>query len=284
MTIVFTQSKTPSIISLSVACKAIHNDTIFWEVERKPVLDMIREIRPTIIFCEPSNYTDEFVYAINKYSINSVCVGNSTQSSILQEYKPLTCITTLLNDDLRKYLLPHQIELKPAANITSIYNGNYNKNYDTDILYYANTNNNYDNVIIERLLDTDYKFKIVGVKIPFINYVGLTGKELPNIIKSTKIGLDFNLMSLYDFAANGVLAISNVVNDIFPHSEYRDELMNLINYYLDNKSAAERKEKIIAARTRVLQNDTYLHRLNDIFTRLNMKKFSNLCVEYLGKL
>ena len=71
--------------------------------------------------------------------------------------------------------------------------------------------------ILGKLSSMELPCKIRGYHRPFVQYVGQVSiSEIANFLASARIIIDVDQSCLFDVAAQGGFAISNIENDIFP--------------------------------------------------------------------
>jgi len=265
------------ICGIMAALKRVDDSLIIWDMRTKPVYDMIDEIQPDLLLLDSQQITPTILRALEENKNISVVLFGL---SYYQQVKPLMmCLPYNTPQILFKRLDEEKILyylINPAANIAQYTGGEYDDRYQSDILYLS-VDNKPHMTILTNLSIQKYKFKICGrVPINLNNYLGQTTfKDMTSLIKSTKIGIDFNCSMLYNYIANGILCLSDTKNDYYPHFTSFGYLVELIEKYLYDED--KRQDMIQTAQKEVLRQHTYFNRLKDILFKLQIYPLANEC-------
>jgi hypothetical protein len=132
------------------------------------------------------------------------------------------------------------------------------------------------------LLTEEHDVKIVGhVRLPLPEYLGICSLQtLCNLISSTTIGLDFSNKNSYDYAINKVFCISNLPNTIVP-TFTKESLAEDVSKYLGSKKL---RNKHIKESYEIAKENTYFHRVAEIFEKLGYDKENKESLKKVGDL
>ena len=237
-----------------------------WSESQKPAWDMFYEYSPSILFCLSKDLTSSIYNAAKEYNCKVVCLGSGDDIPV--EYRDICFICT----DKPEEGLYH---LKSAANLDDFVSKEAEKEYDSDIV-----------TIIEQDSDalyglSDFKLKIFSIKnkINHPNYIGcVEPKEIPSILSSTKVYLDFHGDEDMVCAcmANKIPAISasetSFDEKIFPKFGSNKEFVEAINSLMMNVDF--RNEHIENSYDFIVNNNTYFHRVNEIFSSIGYEELA----------
>ena len=139
---------------------------IAWIPDKKPVFDMLEEVKPDLIICPNTMLSQTFIQAIQEYNINIVVFG-MCQSSIPN--LKLICLDETTSDhilqNIQQESIPYYI-FKSAGNIAQLNNISLNNKYKSDILYISDTDiskKSHIDKTLRQLLELEkYQIKICG--------------------------------------------------------------------------------------------------------------------------
>ena len=260
---------------------------LIWYPDIKPVFDMIEEVQPNVILCEAEDIDSTFLRAIKENpDIDLVIFGVGTSEDVLSVANNIViCPPANTPPTIRKNIDQCDstvLYVAESANMAQIFNGVFNKDISTDILYVSNVptmDKTYILPILSDIYQQKKQIKVVGeysVPLPF--YLGsVRTVEISSLLSSSKIVLDFDGTMLLDAAINKAFVISNTINGLYPHYDNIDSLRKLIEYYLENDEL--RKTKANMAYNKVIKSDTSFHRVSDIFKALNLTELQQLSLD-----
>lgn len=250
-----------------VCLKLLDSNFIFWEPEKKPVNDMLEDIDPDIIFIDLKYINTELIDASNKTRAKIVLFGNGVPSGLKVN---TVCTMPNVSSVVRKYLDNGEHEvlyIKDYADICTVFNGEYDPQLACDIGYISHDKD--PDKLMKKLEIfsglTKYSVKIVGdVKIPIPKFLGgIRTNRISSFMKSCKILVDYDGDIMLNAAANGVFALSTVVNGLYPILD----TSNLVKFLESDNNL---REKIAKNRQKlILESDTCYHRFADIMASLN---------------
>lgn len=235
---------------------------IIWDT-RYPLNDMLDFYKPDIVFVYSSNIKHEIdnaklvILGDSKINASLICVNDSNQSTIPNRYK-----------------------IEPAANFLTL--PNYNNNYTSDVFYHSQ----YPQSVPLQYLQTiekDYQLKIIGQhRLPLTSYLGIgTEIDVLQCLTSCKIALAFDIHTLYTYAANKIFCLHNQESSLFRLCKDIDSFVHDIDYYIQDRAAGFIQEYIDSAYNDATQQ-TYFHRLNDIFNLIDEPELAQQCLNKLN--
>lgn len=265
MKIAITYHNEEPFIGIASTLAAVGIDFVFWNAAIKPTFDMFDEIHPDILICGNEDVNEVLLRALSENQ-HTKLVLLSRDGSIAENTKPdAVCFM----NNIKKMTDCPSMNFEPAANIAKFCNGRFVKSQESDILYMSDVDIRAS--LIPAVLTTlsDYRIRVVGpVVAPVPQYVGNPQlSTMCNIMKSTKVAIDFFNQHYLDYAANKVFCLSSEPNDVVPSmtlENYLDEIHKYVSSdKLRNKSIKEAYNKAIDGRT-------YFHRVADIFELLGI--------------
>lgn len=272
ITLPTTSTLSSGIISSIAAMAAVEPETLqcrMWLPNRKPVFDMFEESKPSYIIADTESVPD-MTSALKEFPDTKLILLGSRPCPHLDMKTDLWCVPpdfpqVMLNNSTAIQAL----KLESAASLALYNKGKKIDSYAIDIVYVANSPE-----IIEDELDllsvlssTAHSFRIVGHHRPFLQYVGRVGnKEISNYLASAKIVMDVNKQTLYDTAVQRGFAVSNSSNIYYPEFVNHTHMLEVIDEWLAKPDDMVKLGRSI--KKKVMESDTYLHRVFDIFTEL----------------
>lgn len=227
------------------------------------------------LFCENEHLTSATIEAINEYNIQTVTFGHLGDKKVSPKVKCLlrSDIGPLFPEDFSDYLY-----LAPAANAPDIYNDKINKK---DI-YYITEKSIIDGTI-QHLLDNNISVKIVGPHhLPYKEYLGqIDTKTRMKILTEAKIVILDNIDYIYDVGISKSYALIAIENTLYPNFDNKEELLDQINEF---NNAAYVEHVLPAHKKRAFEfavQNTFIHRIIEIFTRLDRKDIVEICLKLL---
>lgn len=258
------------VAGIAASLKYRDPQTVLWDVFHKPISDMFDELHPDILFLDSLVITSDILKVAKNYPDLKIVMFGSSYYRYIEP--SVICLSEFIQqktiDELDKANINH-ITIKRVANTAQYSNGKYNKDYESDILYLSTTKNGTNYSIIEKLSYTDYTIKICGnYAVYFSCYLGPASfREMSDLMKSTKLAIDFNGVMLYNYIANGVFCLSDTPNPFMPSFSSFEELQKLIYEYLP---ASNKKQSIIdKAQSTVVKQYTYFNYLDLIFDKIS---------------
>ena len=274
MKILGTAIQNNTIQNLYHTLMQIGHQIVLWNPKQTSLYGIVDKYKPDLFFCH-NEITPTTLEAIQEYNIPTVTFG----LTLPFEQQKLICTLNKIPDVIKKTIQTQYYECLPAANIT------YNLETFTpcDLIYVCDapiepTILSY----IEAINQLDLSLKIVGnIKIPFYSYVGnVTTEEKLSLCKTAKITILNNMTNLYDLAFYGSFTLSNQQNPLYPSFTNPEDLLNNVKYYLDQPKTIN---KIIKEAYKIAVENTYHHRLIDIFKLLNYTEEIEICQNHLLK-
>ena len=266
------------------ALATIEQNTILWMPQHKPAFDMLDEIKPDLLICTSSDFTQELVMALTEYqNINVVVFGLHYPASITPK---LLCVNENVPEQILEHIKVPFVQIKPAANVAQYNNGIRSDRYAADVFYLSNSLIEHNSTIIPTLgcvINNGFKTKICGnTPLPFPQYLGKVGiKNATNLIVSSKIVLDFNKSIMLDAAFNRAFCLSNVETNLYPsYSSNLDLHTKIVHFLADEKH----KQSYIKKAHKYAKNNTYFHRLNDICKELTLTNLADASMKQLEKI
>lgn len=260
-------------------------NVIYWIPEQKPIFDLLDETRPQILFCTSQMLTPIFIKAIQEYNVDVIVLGptsldiNNIKLVILPYQLPEKIINNAVESlEYQSYIW------KRAANVAQYKNCKYNEVYASDILYISDidiANKPYIyNILLDIIGEQKYKVKICGTfRMPLNEYIGVPNlQEICTLMGSAKIVLDFDNTTIYDCAIGRAFCLSNIQQDICPYyANNTNDLLKQIEHFIEDD---KHRNHYIKRAYKLVQNETYLNRIYDIFKQINNEDISQKIMEY----
>ena len=262
-----------------------------WKPDVKPIYDMIGQIKPDIIMMMSEEVNQSTINALTDYPCKFILFGSGVPEAITKIKLPsILCAPASLPVGIRKNLenniFPVEY-LSDYANIAQIFNGVYDETIDADVTYISHHpigQRYYIPEMLGELKGKGINLKIVGQhRIPLTEYLGTINTiEIPNILASSKITIDFDGQILLDAAANKTFVMSNIHNGLFPSFKNSRDLCNGLIGYI--RSPEYRKRKVSEAYKSIIKNDTSFHRIIQIFSAIKEQEIVDLATNKLEEL
>ena len=265
MKIVISKTNDPYLQGI-IAAMALSHDVIVWEDKYKPFFDMMEELKPNIVVCQSHQITAQMFQTLQKHNTKLIVdgLGNWTDIKpdlILFQNKPSDIVIKNLGD-IKYYCVER------CANTAQYRGGSYHKSLKSDVLVITDDFTPEMEQDIWRLIDK-YQVKIVGKnKIHLPTYLGnASHAAIMDLMKSTKIALDYNEHMLYNYIYNSVFCITSVPNQF---CWYGNDVVQLVDKYIDKPQCRQNKKK--KARQLLLKEKrVYEDKVVDIFNLLGNK-------------
>ncbi len=204
-----------------------------WLPQHKPIFDVFDEIKPTTYFTKDVS---------------------SIEEKLVKEYN--------------SSLIELSGEAVEYGNIAQFNNGIYQREFDSECLYYSMRKPNDELLDLLHFVGNRYKLKIFGnykIDIPF--YLGqITVNQLNNAYASTKVNLDFGNDSRFDAILNHAVSALSVED---------------IPIIMEEKL---RKKKLKEFRKQVIDKQTYFHYTASLFKKLKRNEDAKKILDKLAEL
>jgi hypothetical protein len=224
---------------------------------------MLSTLKPDMVFADTNNITINMVKLSLEFNIP--IIGFGEENHIFNSIN--TTIFTFIDTNSDNYI-------RPGANIASPAKISV-KEVDVLVVGLYNTE------VMDVLYQSGLRFKLVGnTDLGIPEYVGATTPSniIPLYNASQIILSDDNL---YDIAINQCFAISSYENELFPHYKNSGELEELLGKYINNPKL---RNKHIKEAYNIAKNNTFFHRLSEIFLKLNHKDLADKCLKKLEQI
>lgn len=228
--------------------------------------DIMYKEEPDLLFIDNSFVNPYTQLILDKYKDTKVILfGNYIDHNLQPD---LVCLSDNVSDIIKKNLINENVAyIKDFCN-PYLTNSYYFTNNINEMSCVINNNLEFDNKLsILIKIAKIAKIKIYGnCKIPMPEYLGkLNTNDILSLYKSSNIVLDFDSNNLMDLAFHRIFTLTTVENDIFPTFK----LDNIIEQYHKFKSNKNRN-RVINSAYDIVKNETVLHRLKDILTKINI--------------
>ncbi len=238
---------------LAQVISSIGEDLVIWNINQ-PIYDLLEQSKPDLIFSRSQHLTNTVINAIKEYKVQ------------------------LVNLD--------EFNIEPAANLT-YHNVEHNRKYATDIFYYSQNTSPEEMCYLQEIINRQYQLKIIGNKLPLSNYLGMGNvNDTVKFMKSCKIAITFDIWTLYTYAANKVFCLVGFDNELFPKFFKQDELTRLLDFYLNTSdivSIVTLDKEVKDSYNYIISNNTFFHRVHDIFQKLGHIEQADKCLTQLKK-
>tara|TARA_R110000803_G_scaffold41244_1_gene88721 strand:- start:3625 stop:4539 length:915 start_codon:yes stop_codon:yes gene_type:complete len=267
-------------------------ETKMWLPNKKPIFDMLEESRPSYVIADCDAVPD-MTKALKEFpDTKLILLGNTpcSHAELIPDFwgvSPGISKIILKNSAAKK-----TVEIEPAAALALYNRGEKIDSYGVDLVYIANSLNILDGELdmLSIMSSLAHSFRIIGYHRPFLQYVGQANTvEMSNYLASAKIVIDTNKRTLYDAGAQEGFALSTVENKYYPcllkDGELdTDYIISTTKEWLDRDISRKKMGKAI--KKKVLESDTYFHRVSDIFSSMgddNLAKSALSTLETLLK-
>jgi hypothetical protein len=251
-----------------------HN-VYYWNPAQTSLYGVVDKLKPDLFFSN-NELTSNTLEAIKEYNIPTVTFGITLP---FEQQKLICTFNTIPETILSSISKPYYVCL-PAANI--LHNID-NTLTPFDILYVCHPPMAHTTLTqLENLNQSFNSLKIVGsIQAPYYSYIGHTTiEETLSLSKVARLTIINNLGLLYDFAFYDSFLLTNHANNLYPLINHNTDLLSTVKHYLDSPKLVNKIKK--AAKT-IAKNNTYHHRLIDIFNLLNYTTESQTCQNSLLK-
>lgn len=254
-----------------------------WQPGLKSSFDMFEEQKPDLIIADSTRIPD-LNRALEEYKCQLVVCGGMPP----YELKPdLVLLHETVPDMIAKHCPWPYLTLKNAANLGKFRDGSFNEQKSCDILYFASSREPQKSEVdvLSTLAGMKYSFKIIGYKRPLLNYVGRTSVyETADFFASAKITIDIGGSQEYDVAAQQGFCISDRKSSLFPNvdefsvSNWSEKISSLI------EDEGKRSSTSKIAHKKVMNGNTYFHRMSEVFQKLEWTEEAELVKEIFEEL
>lgn len=236
-------------------------DCVAWNPTSKPIFDMFDECSPDFIYAEENMLPNIGAALKEFYKAKVILIDNIFENKIVADLRCLREDTSEVikkNSDAKKL-----ITIAPAANYAVLNRGEYKARYEVDTLYYASTPHPVDGELdfLAQLENTAYEknssIRMIGFHRPFISYIGqVSAKSLSDYMRSAKQTVTYDENIMWDIRAQrGKAAYKNIA-------------------IADNEDILFEEAL----------NNTFFHRVSDIFKALKHKDLADLSLKVLEEL
>ena len=124
---------------------------------------------------------------------------------------------------------------------------------------------------------------IVGPnKLPYPNYLGtITTKDRLDIFSSASLVILEDNLYMFDVAMSKCLAIVGEENTLYPDYNCKEVLLDYINMAQANDGNKISKNKLIDKNYNFAKQNTFYHRLHEIFSNIDQLEMANKCLQQL---
>ncbi len=246
---------------------------INWNPQIKPAFDMFEELKPDLLITDAAT-TPNLTNSLKQYPCQLIVCGSMPPFDLEPD---LLLLADPISDTFKEHCEFPYLVIKPAANIGKFRQGKKDPKKETDILYFASeATPQVDEVdILSVLSGLSHSFRIIGFRRPLLQYIGLTSVyETSDFFASAKITIDINGASEYDVAAQHGFCLSNHKSRLYPHIVEDEFVPETWTQKLEDLLQDESKRKSTAkiAYKKVMGNNTYFHRLADVFNKIGWTK------------
>lgn len=262
MKVVFTASDNQIINGICASlecCSAL--DTLVWNPEVKPVMDMFDEVKPSIVFIQGEVSPLELQIARSNY--------------------PQTQIVLVSDDDFDKFspnliITEKQIKEIPTirpyvgANIAQINRGVVDDKLKSDIVCFSdNLNIDAKTGAVIDFICNSYKTKIFGSqKIQVPNYLGVVDNTTKsNAIKSAKVMIDLGQDSWKDACSIGTTPVVLSENTISGVNTFTD--VSSLKKVLDKVFSEDKKGNFLKT---MIYNKTYFDLASEVLSFFGLRQ------------
>ena len=276
----------PYIIGLSSALKTLEDicdiEVIIWNSE-KPLMDMMDEIKPDLIFLY--QHQTNIAIDIASETLNFDYIVFSATPVQLNK-KPIAYITD--QEHITNFInyQKNTLVVKPSANVAQIHNGRKSDIFESEISVFNNDIQvGIEHIKILQWLTAKYNTKVFGPqKIAIPEYLGSTDIfERANALKSSLVSIDLGNFSCLDA---GYLKVAPVVLN-GSHNLYRNfksikDLENILDNLIGKNK--EREEYCASVYQDVINSKTFYHRVAEIFQTIGDQQRSQGSLNKLKEL
>ena len=243
-----------------------------WLPTHKPMHDMLAETEPEFIFA-PTQHIPDISDGLKEYPNTKLVLLGQTPCRHTELKPALWCATHNVGDVVAKNVNANKIEvISPAANLARFNRGKLIDKYKVDIVYVSSEAEIKPGEldILSILSGSNFRFRIIGMHRPFIQYVGLSSAQTTsNYFASASIVLDIRQQISFDVATQGGFAISTEPGH-YPHIDIKeidkDKILKTLQLWLDKPQDRIKMGK--ATKKKVFKSDTYFHRVAQIFASM----------------
>jgi len=257
----------PYITGLSSALKTLEDtcdiEVFIWKAE-KPLMDIIDEIKPDLIFLYQNQANITLDLAAETLNFDYIAFS---ATPIQLNKKPIAYITDQEHVSNFINYQKNTLIVKPSANVAQIHNGKSSDMFKSEVSVFNNDIKlSSEHIKILEWLAAKYNTKIFGPqKIALPQYLGSTDIfERADAIKSSLISIDLGNFSCLDI---GYLKVAPLVlngsHDLYKNFKSIKELENILDTLLSKNK--ERKEYCNSVYQDVIDNKTFYHRIAEIF-------------------
>ena len=257
----------PYITGLSSALKTLEDtcdiEVFIWKAE-KPLMDIIDEIKPDLIFLYQHQTNITLDLAAETLNFDYITFS---ATPIQLNKKPIAYITD--QEHISNFInyQKNTLVVKPSANVAQIHNGKVADMFKSEISVFNNDIQlGLEHLKILQWLSAKYNTKLFGPeKIAMPQYLGSTDIfERADAIKSSLVSIDLGNFSCLDIAYLQVApVVLNGSNELYRNFKSIKKLENIIDTLLSKNQ--ERKEYCDSVYQDVINGKTFYHRIAEIF-------------------
>ena len=275
----------PYITGLSSALKTLEDtcdiEVFVWNSE-KPLMDMLDEIKPDLIFLYQHQTNIAIDLAAETLNFDYIVFS---ATPIQLNKKPIAYITD--QEHISNFISyqKNTLVVKPSANVAQIHNGKSSDMFQSEISVFNNdVQLGPEHLKILQWLTAKYHTKLFGPqKIAMPQYLGSTDIfERADALKSSLVSIDLGNFSCLDMAYLKVApVVLNGSNTLYRNFKSIKDLENILENLLNEK---ERKQYCDSVYQDVINGKTFYHRVSEIFQAIGDQQRSQGSLNKLKEL
>jgi len=257
--------------------------TILWNANEKPIIDVFDEMSPSLVFLHESQLDGAFNLLCKEFDFDYVLVSSKQYTHI--DKKPCAVITSKNFEENFKGQ-KNIMSLLPAAKVTEIHAAKKRSMLKSEVLIVTGIVPHTEPIVDSmRSVCHTYRTKIIGESpVPLPNYLGKVNIfDRADFIKSSEVLVDFGS---YDYLDAAYLKTPPLFGQPSPPSlegvkTFCDipTLMSGVEFLLSKETESKKYAKAIHEDT--VHNHTYYHRCAEIFKRIGMVEISDALLIFL---
>jgi hypothetical protein len=261
-------------------------ETILWNPNEKPIIDVFDERSPSLMFLHESQLGSAFNIVCEEFDFDYVLISSQQHPHV--DKKPCCVITSKQFEENFKGQ-QNIMSLLPAAKVTEIHSAKKKSAMKSEVLIVTGIIPHTEPIVDSmRSVCKSYRTKIIGESpAPLPNYLGKVNMfERADFIMSAKVLVDFGS---YDYLDAAYLKTSPLFGQPpLPSLEgvktFHDipTLLSQIDAQLSG--GQDSKKYVEDIHQNVTNNHTYYHRCAKIFKRIGMSEVSDALLIFLKEL